>query len=306
MNDTPPPDLTVGGLLRSATVRLRAAGSETARLDAELLLGHALDVQRTTILAHPEVVVGEDRRTDFEALIERRSVGEPVAYLRGIKEFFGLALSVDRRALIPRPETERLVELALEHVRAVLTGAPRGEDAAALRAWDVGTGSGAIAVALAVDLRRRGYGEAVTIMATDHFPEALALAMENAVSHGVADAIEFAVGDLLEVPGAPTLPDLVVANLPYIPSADLSALPVAASFEPVHALDGGADGLVLIRRLLAQLPSTLAPSGSALLEIGAAQGEAALAAAAEALPGWPASIELDLGGRPRVLGVRRV
>lgn len=281
------------------------AGSESARLDAELLLGHVLDAERTTVLAHPEVAVGADRRVAYAALIERRSAGEPVAYIRGVKEFYGLAFAVDPRAMIPRPETERLVETALDHVRKLVTTAPRAPAARPLRIWDVGTGSGAIAVALAVESGRRGYGEALAITATDRAPEALALALENAVAHGVADTIHFAAGDLLDIADAPRPTDLIVANLPYIPSAEVPQLPVAASFEPVEALDGGADGLELIRRLLVQLPGVLGPTGSAMLEIGAKQAAAARAAAADALPGWQVSIELDLGGRPRVLVVRR-
>ena len=298
-------DTTVGALLRTATEHLRAAGSESARLDAELLLGHALDVQRTTVLAHPEVALSEDRRAAYAALIERRADGEPVAYIRGLKEFYGLAFAVDPRALIPRPETERLVELALDHARQMLTSAPRASAAPPLRIWDVGTGSGAIAVALAVESRRRGYGDAFAITATDRAPGALSLALENAVAHGVADIIDFKAGDLLAIPDAPLPTDLIVANLPYIPSADVPLLPVAASFEPVEALDGGADGLQLFRRLLAQLPAALSPLGAALVEIGADQAGAAVDAAAAALRGWLASIETDLGGRPRALVVRR-
>lgn len=305
MTEVPPTAATVGGLLRTATEQLRAAGSETARLDAELLLGHLLDVERSTVLAHPEVPVGESRRSTYAAVIARRARGEPVAYLRGVKEFYGLAFSVDQRALIPRPETERLVELALEHVRRILTGAPRAVDLPPLRVWDVGTGSGAIAVTLSLLLIRRGYRGAFAMTATDRSPDALALAVENAVAHGVADVIDFALGDLLDIPDAPSGADLIVANLPYIPSADVRSLPVAASFEPVAALDGGRDGLELIRRLLADLPGRLAEPGRALLEIGDEQAEGALAAAAAELPGWPATIEADLGGRPRVLVVER-
>ncbi|CAN5791460.1 peptide chain release factor N(5)-glutamine methyltransferase [soil metagenome] len=296
---------TAGELLRSGTEQLRASGSESPRLDAELLLGHVLDIERTTVLAHPEVVVSDGRRTAYEALLERRTHGEPVAYLRGIKEFYGLALAVDRRALIPRPESERLVEIALDHVRQALTSAPRSSAAPPLSIWDVGTGSGAIAIALAVELRRRGYGAAFTITATDLAPAALTVALENAAAHGVADTIDFSAGDLLAVPAAPASTDLLVANLPYIPTADVPLLPVAASFEPVEALDGGADGLQLIRRLLAQLPAALSQAGTAILEIGAGQADAALDAAAAMLPAWLASIDADLGGRPRVLVVRR-
>lgn len=312
MTGWPSSEATVGGLLRTATEKLRAAGSESARLDAELLLAHVLEVERTTVLAHPEVPVGERHGARLAQLIERRASGEPVAYIRGFKEFFGLAIAVDRRALIPRPETERLVELALDQVRDALTSAPRSAKAGPLRIWDVGTGSGALAIAIAAGLLRKGYGGAFAITATDLSPEALALALENAVAHGLADVIDLRQGDLLATPadtadpaGTAATADLVVANLPYIPTADLAGLPIAASFEPIEALHGGPDGLLLIRRLLAELPTVLSGSGAALLEIGADQAGAALDAAAAALPGWPASVERDLGGRPRVLVLRR-
>ncbi len=292
--------------LEVAVARLREAGSESPRLDAELLLGHVVGLERTSILAHPEAPLSDGQLERFGALVERRAAGEPVAYIRGVKEFYGLALAVDPRALIPRPETESLVELALARVRGALSAAPRPAGTRPFRVLDVGTGSGAVVVALARTLRRTGYGEAVRFTASDHSQDALALAVENAVSHGVADLIDFRVADLLdpaiEVDGPI---DLVVANLPYIPSAVLPQLPVAASFEPREALDGGSDGLDLVRRLLEDLPRVLAVGGGALLEIGADQGEAAIAATAERVPGWPATIHPDLAGQPRVLSVER-
>ena len=294
----------VGDLLRSGTQRLREAGSETPRLDAELLLGHVLSVDRASLLAHPEAPLGPAQAAAYELALHRREQGEPVAYIRGIKEFFGLALAVDRRALIPRPETELVVELALDRLRRVLTEQPRPELAPPVRVWDVGAGSGAICVALAVESRRRGYGRDVRFLATDASPEALALAVENAVAHGVADVIEFSQADLLEQPDE--LPvDMVLANLPYIPSADVPRLPVAASFEPRQALDGGPDGLEHVRRLLEQLPSALVPGGACLLEIGAGQADAVQDAAGELLEGWPLRIEADLGGLPRVVELER-
>jgi len=299
--------ITLRDVLEPAVERLRAAGSESARLDAELLLGHALGMDRTGVLAHPEAPVGDGQRDRFAALLERRAAGEPVAYIRGVKEFYGLAFAVDARALIPRPETETLVELALGRVRASLAAAPRPVGARPFRVLDVGTGSGAVVVALARTLGRAGYGDAVRFTASDRSTDALALAVENAVAHGVADRIDFRVADLLapavEVDGPV---DLVVANLPYVPSADLPSLPIAAHFEPREALDGGSDGLDLVRGLMGELPRVLAPSGSALLEIGSDQVDAALAAAAAALPGWNATIHADLGGRPRVLDLGRV
>jgi release factor glutamine methyltransferase len=292
---------TVGALLLAGTNRLRAAGSETPRLDAELLLGNALGIDRTGVLAHPDARVGDGQAATYETALGRRESGEPVAYIRGLKEFYGLVFTVDPRALIPRPETEGLVELAVERVREALVGAPRGVDAPPLRIWDVGTGSGAIAIAVTITLRRRGYGGYFRVLASDVSRDALAVAIENAVGHGVADVIDFATGNLLVVEPPAQLPvDLLLANLPYIPSATLPDLPVAASFEPRLALDGGPDGLNLVRRLLAALPAALGPTGSALLEIGADQGGLLATALAEALPGWTATIHTDLSGQPRV------
>src|SRR5688572_14249320 len=266
------PISTVGSLLREAGQKLSDAGSVSPRLDAELLLGHVLGVGRATLLAEPESPVSEAQSEVFEGLIERRARGEPVAYLRGLKEFYGLALSVDERALIPRPETETLVERALALIAERLTGAPRPADAKPLLVWDVGTGSGAISVALAVESRRRGYGGEVTFRATDISPDALALATENAVAHGVADRIAFAVADLVDLPDAEPV-DILTANLPYVRSDELPQLPVAASYEPTVSLDGGADGLTLVRQLVAQLPVVVLPGGVALLEIGTDQAD---------------------------------
>ena len=299
---------TVGELLSGAGARLREAGSESARLDAEVLLADAIGTERTTLLAHPELPVGDEAAARFEEALARRSAGEPVAYIRGIKEFFGLAFAADNRALIPRPETERLVEAGRSTVMTRLGAPGRGRDPAPIRIVDVGTGSGAIIVALAVELRRRKVDLArdVSLLATDASSDALGLARENAVGHAVADVIEFVEADLL--PPAPDYGgpiDLVLANLPYVKSDAIGGLPVAASFEPVIALDGGPDGLDVARRLLALLPDALAANGVALLEIGADQGSAAPAAVEEILPGWTASIEPDLAGLPRVLRVTR-
>ena len=288
---------------------LRVRGSESARLDAELLLGHVLRMDRASVIAAPDLPVGADHAASYSALLERRARGEPVAYIRGLKEFYGLVFTVDSRALIPRPETEVIVELAEQHVRARLAGAPRASDAPPFLVWDVGTGCGAICVALAVSLRRRGYGGAVRFLATDRSPDALALAVENAVSHGAADLMDFGTADLLQPEAGAAQPrgavDLVVANLPYIPGGMVDDLPIAASFEPREALDGGADGLDVVRRLLTQLPEATASDGAALIEIGADQAAAATDAAREALPGWSVHIHQDLAGAPRVLRVER-
>lgn len=294
---------TVEELLRGAIDRLRAAGSESPRLDAELLLGHAIGADRTTIAAYPEALVGDGQAERFEEDLARRERGEPVAYIRGFKEFFGQAFATDARALIPRPETEATVELALAEVVRRLTAAPRPPGTPPLRVVDVGTGAGTIAIGLAVALRRRHASEEVDIVATDISPDALALALENAVGQSVADRITFAEADLFPANAGPF--DLVLGNLPYIPSADVPRLPVAASFEPVVALDGGPDGMSIISRLLERLPDVLATDGLALLEIGSDQETTVIALAARLLPGWPVSLELDLGSAPRVLRIVR-
>lgn len=294
---------TIGDLLASGVARLRVSGSESARLDAELLLGWAIRAERTSVLAHPEAPVGADAAAAYEAGIVRRELGEPVAYIRGFKEFHGLAIGVDRRALIPRPETELLVTEGEREIAWRLTSAPRPLGTPKLRVVDVGTGSGAIAIALASLLRPRRMLAEVSFLAVDCSPEALDLARENAVGHAVADAILFAQADLLPA-GEPSF-DVILANLPYIPSLEIDRLPVAASFEPRLALDGGPDGLSIVRRLLDALPSVLAPDGVALVEIGFDQGPA-LQEAVEMLSGsWSSRVQPDLSGRPRLACIER-
>ena len=299
---------SVGELLAAATARLRESGSESARLDAELLLAAVVGGDRTGLIAHPERVVWPEAVARFDDFVARRETGEPVAYIRGLKEFFGLAFSVDRRALIPRPETELLVECGRAAVMERLTRRGRRPEDGPIRVADVGTGSGAVAIALAVELRRRRVeaGRDVAVVATDVSSDALELARENAVGHAVGDAVRFVEADLLPERGSDDAAfDVVLANLPYVLSDVVPVLPVAASFEPALALDGGDDGLKVIRRLLARLPADLAGDGVALLEIGADQAETGPAVVAGVLPGWDARVELDLTGRPRVLRVSR-
>jgi len=294
---------TVGTLLRDAVERLRAAGSASPRLDAELLLGQVLGIDRTGVLAHPDAPVGDGSAGHFAELVDRRAAGEPVAYLRGVQEFMGLAFATDERALIPRPETEQLVQLAEADIAHRLTSSARPPGAPAIRVIDVGTGSGAIAVALAVRLRRRRMLDEVDILAVDDLDETLGLARENAVGHAVGDRIRFAEADL--VPGIETPFDLVLANLPYVATGDLAGLAPSISFEPRHALDGGPDGLAVIGRLIGLLPDVLYPRGAALLEIGADQA-AGVAALAAALAGaWSCTVEQDLAGLPRIARLER-
>jgi release factor glutamine methyltransferase len=226
-----------------------------------------------------------------------------VAYIRGFREFHGLAIATDPRALIPRPETELLVDEGIATVVARLTAEPRPPGAPKLRIADVGTGTGAIAIALLAALRKRHMDEHVTLVAVDLWPEALDLARENAVGHGVADHMRFREADLLPVGDDPYT--LICANLPYVASADLPTLAPDLSYEPVAALDGGPDGLDVIRRLVERLPSVLEPGGVALLEIGANQGEAIVDAVAALTPGWPCVVRPDLAGLSRLARVER-
>jgi len=295
---------TVGELLTGAVERLRAAGSDTPRLDAELLLARAVGTDRPGVIAHPEAPVGPGAAATFAADVERRARGEPVAYIRGLKEFHGVALATDARALIPRPETELLVDSAVDEVLGRLARGDATTRGARVRIVDVGTGTGAIAIAVAVALRRRRILEAVSILAVDVSPDAVALARENAAAHGLLNVIDIEVDDLLAPRMGPF--DLVLANLPYIPSATVDVLGGSADHEPRLALDGGPDGLDVIRRLLGLLPAVLADGGVALLEIGSDQGEAATAEARGVLPQADAEVLPDLAGLPRLLRVRPV
>src|SRR5512140_2101748 len=157
---------TVSALVREATARLTASGAGSPRLDAELLLAHVLRIDRTGVIANPDAPVGLGAQAQFEADVARRETGEPVAYIRGFREFHGLALATDARALIPRPETELLVDAAIAEVSARLTASPRPAGSPALRVADVGTGSGAIALALLAALRARRMAEQVLVVAT--------------------------------------------------------------------------------------------------------------------------------------------
>ena len=294
---------TVGALLADGVSRLRASGSDTPRLDAELLLARAIGTDRTGVIAHPEAPVGADAAAAFGRDLARREAGEPVAYIRGVKEFHRIALATDPRALIPRPETEMLVDAGTSEVFERLGRGPSAAVGGRVRVADVGTGTGAVAIALAVALRRRRVLAGVEIVATDASGDAVALARENAAAHGLLDEIAILEVDLL--PGGLGRMDVVLANLPYIPSAVVEGLGGSVRYEPHLALDGGPDGLDVIRRLLESLRWSLAPGGVALLEIGADQGESAPAAAADSLAGWPVRVTADIAGLPRVLRVDR-
>jgi len=267
-----------------ATEKLRLAGTPTPALDADLLVAHVLGVTKESLVAHPEIELGPDEHARLHALVAQRASGVPVAYLRGSKEFYGLRLAVDPRVLVPRPETETLVDA----VRALTSGR-------ALTVVDLGTGSGAIAVALAVVERT------LHLIATDISADALVVASANAEAHGAH--IDFRQGDLL----APVTErvDAVAANLPYLREDDLERLAgdrASLAFEPRIATVAGPDGLALVRRAIADLPRVLALDGAAFFECDPPQVEAI---SALLLPLGVVEVLQDLAGLDRVVGVRR-
>jgi release factor glutamine methyltransferase len=289
---------TVGEVLLDATRRLREASSATARLDAELLLGHVLGRDRAWLLGHADGGVEPGHLVELAALIERRSLGEPIAYLRGFKEWFGLRVRTDARALIPRPETELLAEAAIAEIAARMGDEPAGPPIAV---WEVATGSGAVSLALALRFRVALRLERVRLVASDLSPEALELTAENLAAHRVGGLVTLACTDLLD--GAGDLlprPDVLVANLPYVPTAEVTAAGGSLAHEPASALDGGADGLDLLRRLLGAATEATRPGATLLLEIGAGQAGDVEAAAPR---GASVTTMPDLAGIERVVRI---
>jgi release factor glutamine methyltransferase len=273
--------------LAAARRRLAAAGIEDADLEAEVLLRHALGWQRHQLYAHLQDNLDDAHHAALQALVERRRAHEPTAYIVGHKEFYGLELETAPVALIPRPETELLVEEALRAARA-------GAEARPPLIADVGCGCGAIAAALAYHLR-----DAV-IYALDASNGALALAARNAARLGLSERIRFLQGDLLDP--LPELADIIVANLPYVKRGDWETLPPEIrEHEPRAALDGGATGSEVIERLLRQAPSHLRRRGVLLAEIGCDEGERVAEVARECFPEARVAVKKDLAGLDRLL-----
>ena len=267
------------------TGRSTACSLSEASVEVGALVGFVLQRPRAWILAHPEQKLTAEQAARLNALLERLSAGEPLPYLTGRQEFYGLDFEVTPDVLIPRPETELLVEEALGWLR---------EHPTARRMVDVGTGSGCIAASILTHCPR------LSAEAVDVSQAALAVARRNAARHGVAERAVFTQGDLLDGLDGPF--DLLCANLPYIPSGALASLPVTR-YEPRLALDGGPDGLRLVAALVRQAPRALQPESLALFEIEAGQGRAAEALAREVFP--PAGIHVlrDLAGHDRLLRI---
>lgn len=276
--------MTVLEVIQSAGKYLADHGVESARLEAEHLLAKILGCRRLDLYLMFDRPVSEEERAPLRGLVRRRLEGEPLQHLLGEWDFCGRTFRTDARALIPRPETELLVECVLARHPAE---PPR-------RVLDVGTGSGVLAISLA--LERPGW----IIHALDLHEEALALAVENATLHGVAERVQWARADLW-LPGLEV--DLLVANLPYIPSAEIKNLAPEVRRDPVSALDGGADGLDLFRRLLPLARQHLAPAGWIALEFGCGQ-EKELARLAEENGFVDTRITRDFQEIPRILEAR--
>jgi release factor glutamine methyltransferase len=246
---------------------------------------HVTESSRARLLAHPELLLTPAQLGRYGDLVKDRASGQPLPYLTGEVEFYGLDIEVTPEVLIPRPETEVLVDLALERRPTTVV--------------DVGTGSGCIAVALAVHLPE------AAVFAIDISPAALAVARRNAERYGLGERIRFIVGDLLDRRPEPV--DLIVSNPPYVSADEWTLLPPSIrDYEPRVALNGGSDGLEVVRRLLSQSQGLLEPGGALLIEIGASQGELAKEAAETFFPENGTSIRIhpDLAGRDRVLEVQ--
>jgi release factor glutamine methyltransferase len=267
--------------LAAARRKLEAAGIEEASLEGEVLLRHVLKVSRAGLFAGLEILMTPAQEKKLAGLLERRLRGELSAYITGVREFYGLEFRVTPSVLIPRPESELLVDKAISLARS-------GEIATIA---DIGTGSGAIAVCLAVNL------PGVDVYAVDISAAALEVARANAVRHAVEKRITFLRGHLLEPLPGPV--DMIIANLPYVRRADL-----APRGEPVQALDGGVNGLGIIRDLCLQAVGRLREGGYLLLEVGQGQAKEVAGLLKEAFPSSEVETERDLAGIKRVLTIR--
>lgn len=276
---------TIEAVLRWAADDFRARGMDSPRLDAELLLAHAISSTRIKLVLESKRPLEPSELARFRELVRRRRAREPVAYILGHREFYGRSFRVDRRVLIPRPDTETLVEVALRRTHAL---------SLSMRALDLCTGSGCVAITLA---RERPTSR---VLGTDVSNAAIEVARENALRLGAYNTA-FAAGDLFSAVGARLCFDVIVANPPYVPSSEVPSLaPEIRDYEPRGALDGGAEGLATVRRLVAGARPHLARLGTLAVEVGAGEAPAVASLFKEA--GF-ASIEIarDCGRIERVV-----
>lgn len=285
----------VRNALHKAIKLLNSAGCDTPRLDAEVLLAWQFGRDRAWLHAHPEHELSPEQVRAFACLVRRRMAREPLAYVTGQREFYGLDFAVTPAVLVPRPETELLVESALEFAKGV------SDSPTDLPLFiDVGTGSGAIAVSIAVRL------PGARVVATDTSRAALSVARENARRHGVGGRVSPVCGDLLAPFGAARQPTVIVSNPPYLTPAEIAAAaPEIRVYEPRGALDGGEDGLSPLRRLARQAARMGDNLLAVYVEIGAGQGEAAMQIAKEHLRGLDARLIADYARLDRVLACER-
>lgn len=283
---------TIAQLLASMQTFLTSRHVDSARLDAEVLLSHVLQVDRIYLYTHFDKPITSDERDILRACIKRRAMHEPIAYICGHKEFYSRAFKVTHDVLIPRPETEHVVESVLGWVGTRID--------APLRVLDVGTGSGALAITLAKELPN------ALVFATDISDSALAIARDNAQTHGVLERMHFAQGDLfaaLDAAGAPF--DIIVSNPPYIAQAIAQTLPEdVVRYEPATALFGGHDGLSILRRLCAEVHRYAAAQSCLAIEIGFDQADAVRALLRGDAWGHT-DVVFDLQGHPRVVVAKR-
>jgi release factor glutamine methyltransferase len=282
---------TIGGALSSATRSLRTAGIETARLDAEVLLGHLLNKSRTKLAMDGNDPLDNAVADRLDALVKRRIAGEPVAYLVGSKEFMGYDFAVGPGVLIPRPETELMVERALETMERLWPDRP-------VRALDACTGSGAVGLSLAL----ASDPGSVRVTLSEISANALAYARRNRSILGLEDLVDVVQGDLLGWTSGPW--DLILANPPYLRPDQIDGNPELAA-EPRLALDGGRDGLETIERILEQAVPVVAPVFAMLIEIDPDQADAAGALARKHFPAADVIILPDLTGRARFVSIER-
>lgn len=285
-----PGTVTVRQALREGAEFLSRMGAESARLDAELLLGMALGCPREKLCLNHEMALGFPVKDLYCSLLERRARREPLSYIVGRREFWSLEFYVAPEVLVPRPETEMLVEVTLGLAKELNKNHP-------IKILDLGTGSGAVAVSLAKEL-----GD-VEIWATDLSARCLEVARSNALRHGVEEKIHFLQGDLFDpVKGQLNFFDMVVSNPPYVRRRELKNLPPEVrEWEPKAALDGGEDGLDFYRRIMAEGHLYLVDGGFVVLEIGADMGEEVCRLSAKAVGYSARSVRQDYAGKDRIV-----
>ncbi len=288
------PTETLSDALRRGTRRLTSAGSTTPRLDAEVLLRHVLGIDRTTLFVRLPELIAAKALAAYDELLEERACDIPIAYLTGNREFMGLSFEVGPGVLVPRPETELLVAWAISW----LGQRKRERERAPVTVVDVGTGSGAIAIGIAAAMEPQWQGH---IIASDISPDALSVAARNRARLDPHHCVTVVQGSLTAGLQGPV--DLMLANLPYLRPEQLAENPPLAA-EPRLALDGGPDGLDLIRQLLADAPRVLAPGGAIGLEIDPSQRDDVINLARQAFPASDVNVLRDLAGFDRHITVQ--